>query len=468
MCDVSDPVLHLARRAAWGPTPELVAEIRALGTKAWLDRQLRPAAIPDPQVDALLPRWPQLGWDIPTATRSTKGWDTMVALSSAALARACWSRRQLLEVLVDVWSNALNVTNPSGEVWGTRHRYDRDVIRKHALGRFDDMLVAAITHPAMLRFLDGASSNRWQPNENLGRELLELHTVGRASGYTERDVRDSARILTGLSVDWDRGTFVYRAQDHWTGPVRVLGFRHPNATPAGGRRVAEAYLRYLAHHPATALNVARRLAVRFVSDTPSAGLVRMLAATYRRNKTSIVPVLRALFGSAEFWASEGKKVRTPFESLVGAVRALGIAPPASGTQGVLGLYWESSNLGQPPLAWPRPDGYPDVAAAWTGAAGTVQRWTTHLGLAGQWNRELGHPDPKSWLPSPLPGSYAALIDAVAARLFVPALTDRQRAAICTFFERRPQDPVKQTDAVLHWRLAHLVALILDTPQAVLR
>ena len=143
---------------------------------------------------------------------------------AAAIARAFWSRRQLLEILVDVFSNLLAVTCPSSEVWDNRHRYDAEVIRRHALGRYDDLLVTAVTHPSMLTYLSNATSSKVDPNENLGREVLELHTVGTDAGYTERDVRTSALILTGLSVDWHTGEARYRTGYHHVGPVRVLDF----------------------------------------------------------------------------------------------------------------------------------------------------------------------------------------------------------------------------------------------------
>nr|BFE69595.1 hypothetical protein GCM10020092_028960 [Actinoplanes digitatis] len=137
------------------------------------------------------------------------GWDTMLQLGFATTARAVWSERQLFEVMVDFWSNHLNVTNPSADVWDNRHDYDRTVIRQHTFGRFADMLKAAARHPAMLTYLDNRFSTRTAPNENYGRELLELHTVG--LGYKESDVRNAARLLTGLTVDWDTGRYRYSA-----------------------------------------------------------------------------------------------------------------------------------------------------------------------------------------------------------------------------------------------------------------
>ena len=326
-----DRVLHLVRRTTYGPTPELLATVRRVGPDAWLERQLHPGKVPDAAMTALLRRWPTLRMTPAqlTARIGKFHWDGMFDLCDAHIARAAWSNRQLFEVMVDFWSNHLNVTCPSSDVWSTRHLYDAQVIRRHALGRFSDMLVASAKHPAMLTYLDNASSDKDAPNENYARELLELHTVGVGAGYTEAMVKSAARLLTGLSVDDRTGAYLYDTSKHATGPVRVLGFTDPNRSTYG-EKVAVAYLRYLATHPATARHLARKLAVRFVSDTPSAALVAHLAKVYLAHDTAIVPVLRALFRSREFTRSAGDKVKRPFEETGCRKR---VAPPPRASAG---------------------------------------------------------------------------------------------------------------------------------------
>ena len=289
-------------------------------------------------------------------------WEAMYTVKTVAIARSLWSRRQLLEVMVDLWSNHFNVAAPSDDVWDSRTHYDH-TIRTHALGRFSDLLQAAALHPAMLRFLTNDTSTKAHPNENLGRELLELHTVGLGARYTEEDVLNSARILTGMSVGSD-GMFSFRSKNHYTGTVRVLGFSHANATATDGLAVAKAYLDHLAHHPATARTVAVRLATHFVSDAPDSTLVDSLAAVYLEHDTDVVPVLRALFRSRQFAASAGLKLRRPAEDVYAAARAVGTLPPASGTAGIRDLMWQLDTLGNSPFGWPPPNGYPDVAGAW--------------------------------------------------------------------------------------------------------
>ena len=159
----------------------------------------------------------------------------------STVARALWSKRQVFEVMVDFWSNHLNVTCPSDGVWDNRHLYDRDVIRKHALGSFKDMLVASAKHPSMLVYLNQAESTKDAPNENYGREVLELHTVGVDAGYDENDIYNSAKILTGLTLanlqppfsdanpEWTRQEYFYDWSIHRPVPRHRHGqdVQHP-------------------------------------------------------------------------------------------------------------------------------------------------------------------------------------------------------------------------------------------------
>ncbi|HYJ76163.1 MAG TPA: DUF1800 domain-containing protein [Kineosporiaceae bacterium] len=460
----ADRLAHLLRRTTWGLTPDLVARATKLGRAAWLEQQLRPASVADREGDAVVDRFPTLALtSAQVRSRYSDGsWDVMFDLGKAALGRAAWSRRQLLEVMVDVWSNHLNVTCPSDNVWDNRHRYDADVIRRHALGRFADLLKAAITHPAMLTYLDNASSTKKAPNENLGRELLELHTVGVGAGYTEAEVRDSARILTGLTVD-DDGAALYRPRWHWTGPVTVLGFSHPNAS-ADGSGVVTAYLDHLARHPATARRIATLLARRFVSDTPPAGLVDRLAKAYTAADTAVAPVLRLLLTSPEFLASADAKQRRPLESVVATVRALGFAQARRGDDELEGLYWALESMGHQPLAWPSPDGYPDVATAWTSSAATLARWNVTLGIAaGWWPKGFAQANLAALLPRPRPATHGALVAALGRRLLQRPLPAAQVTAICSFLEVGTRTPVRADSAVVGWRLPYVAALILSSP-----
>ncbi|MHA3837561.1 DUF1800 domain-containing protein [Terrabacter sp. AAH1] len=465
----TDPVLHLVRRATFGPTPALLAEVRAAGTTAWLDAQLAPLTkVPDTAMDAMLTRWPRLGWktwEVRERLAQFGSWDVMFDVLEAHLARALFSRRQLFETAVDFWTNHLVVPVPSSEVWDNAHLFQRDVVRKHALGRYSDMLNAAARHPSMLKVLDNADSHKKAPNENYGRELLELHTVG-VGNYTETDVKQSALALTGLSADSESGLYSYKPQRRFVGTVKVMGWSHANTSAEGGDAVVTSYLNYLATHPATANRIATKLAVRYVSDTPPATLVTKLAQAYLANGTAIAPVLRVLFLSPEFAASAGQKMRTPYEDALASIRILGLRPepvPAPGESELRDLLWYTGTFGQAPMGWPAPNGYPDVAAAWGGASGTVNRWNFHLGLAGNWTlRAMTRPDVTALVPSPLPTTYAALVEALAAKLLL-TLTTAQRDAICRFADHAPTDALRAGSAAVTWRLPSIIALLLDSP-----
>lgn len=461
---VTDDIRLLVSRATYGATPALLTQVAQQGKAAWLAAQLEPLAkVPDVEMDTLLKRWPGLSKKIWQVREDESGWDSMFELLDAHTARAIWSRRQLLEVMVDFWSNHVNATCPSDNVWDNRHLYDRDAIRPHALGKFSALLRASAKHPAMLGYLGNRDSTKASPNENQGRELLELHTLGVDGGYTETDMHNSALILTGLAIDDEGGVYSYKPWRHYVGPVKVMSFTHDNATAEGGEAVADAYLSYLAHHPATARQIATKLAIRFVSDTPPASLVDSLTSTYLANDTAIRPVLLALFNSAEFAASAGQKSKRPYEDLVATCRVLGVRPAATGTEGVRNLYWLSEMLGQPPLGWHPPNGYPDVAGAWASANGALARWNIHTALTDQWwDDVLVYPDLSGWA-NPLPPTYGALVDRICQRLALKPLPAASRKAVCDFFGKLATDPLRASDEVIAWRFNQLITLVLDSP-----
>jgi uncharacterized protein (DUF1800 family) len=465
-----DRDLHLLRRATFGVNDASLARIRRIGRDRWLDEQLRPTSIDDSACTKLVNRFPALDVSMRDKYESQDfSWDVMFALSQATIVRAAWSERQLFEVMVDFWSNHLNVSNPGDHGWYNRHDYDRTVIRAHALGRFEDMLIASAKHPAMLHYLNNVDSTKDNPNENYGRELLELHTVGVDGGYTEEHMRQSALIMTGWGINWNTGLYRYDASNHYTGPVQVLGFSRANGSASGGEELAKDYLRYLARHRKTAEYLATKLARRFVSDDPPAGLVTSLADTYQANQTQIVPVLRKLFRSAAFSDAIGEKVRRPYEDVIATIRALDIKADKQGTDGIQGLYWVCESLGQAPLAWSPPDGYPDTAVEWSSAGGILDRWNTHMSLAAHWwPDQIRRPPLRSYLPRDLPRTYGELVQAVAKRVVFVKLPAAQRDAICGFFDHGPGDRVHEGDAIVEWRLSHLVSLLLDTPAHLLR
>src|SRR6266540_19040 len=409
-----DPVLHLLRRATFGTTAADVAAVRKMGLDAWIEQQLNPASIADPVADQMLAVFPTVAMSIAELrAREDDNQDPMYELGRATIGRQIWSSRQLYEVVVDFWSNHLNVTNPFDGGQDSRGPYDRDVIRAHAFGRFEDMLLASARHPAMLRYLDNADSDRRNVNENYGRELLELHSVGIDGGYTEKDVRNSAYIMTGRTIDRN-GAFVYQPRRHWTGPVKVLDFAHTNKNASEGLALGDAYVRYLAGHPSTANNIARKLAVRFVCDNPPKPLVARLTKTYLDNGTAILPMLRILFRS---------------------------------------------------LALAAPNGYPDVAAAWTSANGMLATWNAHRSILQGRHRGLTYRKPEQLMGAP-PPTVGAFVDVLASRLVFQPLAPGERQALLTFLGAA--DGAKTRDATLGGKLGALAPLVLDSIYHALR
>jgi uncharacterized protein (DUF1800 family) len=360
--------------------------------------------------------------------------------------------------MVEFWSNHLNLTVPGDKGYKARHAFDRDVIRRFALARFEDMLVASSVHPAMLDYLDNANSTAQAPNENYARELMELHTLGVDGGYTERDVKQAAILLTGWQLE-ENGTASWHNDRHASRAVSVMGARFTNGRSTAARRSAEALVRKLAHHPSTAKHIARKLAVRFVSDNPSNALVVTLANTYLRSNTAIGPVLRVLFGSQEFAESAGQKLRRPMERTVAALRVLGAKPPPT-SEALLQVYYQLDAAGQKPMGWAMPNGYPDVAASWQSPAGALSVLNTTIGLVhGWWPKDLKLPGSEKLLPK-APHSRSATIDAVAHRVLGRAATAQERSAANALLSGTPLKSGFSTGSWDQQETAALVACLL--------
>jgi uncharacterized protein (DUF1800 family) len=423
----------LLRRVTYGATPGLVGAVDRIGAQDWLARQLDPATVRDPGGEQVARLFPDLGLSTPEARSRLEDGDVrlLAELRAAHVGRAIWSSRQLFEILVDHWSNVLNLPAGDGALWDTRHRFDTDVVRANALASYEELLVAAAIHPAMLVALDGTESRGTRPNERYARELLEHHTVGADAGFSERDVHRTALLFTGWrAVD---GAAVYDLSRHFVGELKIMRFTHRNGSAAEGRPAQHALLRYLANHPRTARTVAHGLAVRFVSDDPPDSLVERLAQVYTVGRTAILPVLRALFSSPELAESAGEKVRRPFERLAATVRALD-APVPGDRRPVTDLSSSLQAAGHLPLASPLPGGYPDVAAAWQSPGAALEQLNATSALVhGQWPERLGLPGPGRLLAEK-PGDRDGVVDAVARRVLGRAPTAAERAGARALLE----------------------------------
>lgn len=458
--DVNACARQALNRLAFGPRPGDVDRVVAMGVPNWIEKQLHPNRIADPSVDAQLMELPTLHmseaalvqqFEVPllearkqikaerAADLSGNGESAganaarvaelvppenrprriLEELTRARLIRAVSSERQLNEVLVDFWMNHFNVDARKGLDRIFIASFERDVIRPRIWGRFEDLLLATAQSPAMLVYLDNARSAadpEHRPpapgrgrataaggkgptglNENYARELLELHTLGVDGGYTQTDVTELARVLTGWSVALPRpadaprpvnrfgrpgrfaapeaepGTFLFRERLHDVGTKTVLGHRFG---PNGGVDEGEAAIRMLAHHPATAHHIAYELCRRLVADEPPSALVDRAAARFLATGGDLTEIVRTIVTSPEFFDPRfyRAKVKSPFEYAVSAVRAAG------GSTDGQNLAREVADMGEPLYLCQPPTGYSDASDTWVNSGALLARLNFALAL----------------------------------------------------------------------------------------
>jgi uncharacterized protein (DUF1800 family) len=358
-------------RLTFGPRPEEIARAAEIGVEAWIEEQLAPEGIDDREADWRVRRFDATTAD-PTVLVEIGEETVRRELQAATLLRAVYSKRQLREVLIDFWSDHFNISTLKGDCAWLKPLDDREVIRPHALGSFRDLLLASMHSPAMLCYLDNQENRAGKPNENYARELLELHTLGVDAGYSQRDVQEVARCLTGWTFDRHRrlGRFAFDAARHDDGAKTMLGVPIP---AGGGARDGEWVAELLLAHPATPSFIAAKLVRRFVADDPPPVLVSAVADTFSRTNGDITAMLRTLFRSPEF-AAAPPKFKRPFAYVAGTLRQLGAA-----TDGGSPLLDLLAQMGQPLFQWPTPDGFPDRTSAWSAAL--LARWRFALALA---------------------------------------------------------------------------------------
>lgn len=409
------------------------------------------------------------------------------------LLRDVESERQLLEVMTDFWENHFSVYNGKMPTRFTIGQYDRDVIRAHALGKFRDLLGAVAHSPAMLYYLDNWDSasdtahltlgaverlrkarteverdriraaekrRRQGLNENYGRELLELHTLGVDGGYTQRDVIEVARALTGWTIQNPRtgGEFMFRPEWHDAGLKHVLGH---TLAPNRGTEDGEEVLDIVARHPSTAHFIATKLARHFVSDDPPQSLVNRLAETFRATDGDIRQVMAVLVSSPETYsqAAYHAKVKTPYELVASTLRVME-APPDTSSRRV-GL---SNQLGQPMFGRLTPDGWPDVGNAWMNSGAIIQRINFGMNAAAG---RVGGINLNRWSPSAqlARAPYAQQVDGVISTIFGGEASAETRRILL-----EGKNPLATDDAVQMAakspmpNFAQLVGLALGAPE----
>jgi uncharacterized protein (DUF1800 family) len=552
-------ILHALNRLGYGPRPGDVARIREMGLEKWIDQQLHSESINDSALDQRLEKYPTLNASArklldefpPPALAAKKEGETkeeyqqrltdkrraamaqtadtgndnvdkaqqqlakmvgpnriIAELSMAKVDRAVYSQRQLEAVMEDFWFNHFNVfANKGADRWMLTD-YVRETIRPHALGKFQDLLIATAKSPAMLFFLDNWQSvdpvafkehqqeialrrARYQGlfgggfapapgefpnpnanagfpgaqgqqdrglNENYGREVMELHTVGVDTPYTQQDVIEMARCLTGWTVREPRRDpeFLFRPEFHAAGKKVVMG----HTFNYGGQKDGEEALKMLANDAHTAKFISTELARHFVSDNPPGALVDRMATAYLATGGDIRSVMRAMIYSPEFWSKEAyrAKVKTPFELVASTARALNADVMVS-----LPLAQWVGRMGEPLFLCQPPTGYSDKATTWVNTGALLNRLNFALAFSS------GHLAGANVDLSPMYGGDAATDPGMALarslELFLGGQADPQTIQTLESRLNDPQilqakldDPVKQVNEGL------LSGLVLGTPE----
>lgn len=369
----ASPAYRVLHRAGFGPVPGQVQEVESQGIEAYLADQLEPTDQDHPALMAALYGIEPLRMDA-AELRDQAEHEVLRALQQAAILRAVYSRWQLRERLADFWSNHFNVYGKKGYGAYRKATDETQVIRKHAFGRFSDMLYASATSPAMLAYLDNQLNTEAGPNENYARELMELHTLGVDGGYTQRDVREVARCFSGWTFETrylrPRGKFRFDAERHDKGEKLVLGHRIP---AGGGIEDGQRVLQILSEHPATARFLSGKLCRYFLGTDQSPAQARVEQA-FKESKGDLRHTVKTVLAQKEL-VDGPPIVKRPFDLLVSALRGLNAT-----TDGDAPLQRHLELMGQPLYLWPMPDGYPDAAESWTGSL--LGRWNFAAALAG--------------------------------------------------------------------------------------
>lgn len=562
-----EAILHAMNRLAYGPRPGDVEEVRKVGLEKWIEQQLQPEAINDADLDQRLQRYPSLAMsskrlleEFPRPDQAAKqqgltkeqakeqheqelkakqqqaesqiivtgndnldkaqqqlaklrGPNRIIAeLSMAKVDRAVYSNRQLQAVMEDFWFNHFNVFANKGDDKWLLTSYERDTIRPHSMGKFQDLLLATAKSPAMLFFLDnylsadpaavarqqaqknlrraryqGAFARGSMPtpgtfpgpatsgppaangvaapkktdrglNENYGREVMELHTVGVDAGYTQQDVIQMAECLTGWTIHEPRKDpqFFFDEKIHGEGKKVVMG----RAFNYGGEKDGEEALKMLANKPATAKFISSELAHHFVSDNPPQSLIDRMAKSFASSNGDIRTVLRAMIYSPEFWSRDAyrAKVKTPFELVASTARALN-----SEVTITLPLSQWVGRMGEPLYLCQPPTGYSDKAETWVNTGALLNRLNFALAFAGDkmggatvdLNNMLGEEaakDPSAALARSIQLFLDGQISPSTQATLEARLKDPQ------ILQARLDDPVKQVNEGL------IVGLVLGTPE----
>jgi uncharacterized protein (DUF1800 family) len=516
-----EAILHALNRLGFGPRTGQVEQVEKTGLENWIQGQLHPENISDPVVDARLTQFPALGrsaaalldqypaQDVAAKRLGMKTEEYQKHLQDLAkqpggmnslpfkdqneivnevmeakMIRAVYSERQLAEQLSDFWFNHFNIFIYKDLDRWYLVPYERDAIRPHVLGKFRNLLEATAKSPAMLFYLDNSSSAsphafdrlKMHPvharpgenlpplgpkrglNENYGRELMELHTLGVDGGYKQEDVIEVARAFTGWTIESPRENpvFYFDERIHDPDPKRVLG----KNIKGGGIKDGEQVLDFLAKNEHTARHISLQLAEHFVSDDPPPALVARMAKTFEKSKGDIRSVMTTMIYSPEFWsrAAFRAKVKTPFELVASTARALG----ADVDQAMQLAQWVS-RIGEPLYQCLPPNGYSDQAVAWVSTGALLNRMNFAVALTN--NKVRGaQVDINSLVGTDVGANPQLALDRIESEFLAGQVSDSTRSTL----EKEMTEPrilgAKLDDPVTHVNVNLITGLVLGSPE----
>ena len=412
--------MRLLRRITYGPTEADVTQIETLGFDAYLDQQLAYEDIDDSACNALLTPYISLNMQ-PRDLNKLRSEVPYEELAEAKIVRSLYSKRQLYEKMVEFWTDHFNIY--FHKVGFLKTVDDRVVIRTHALGNFYNMLHASAISPAMLVYLDNDPSSKEDPNENYARELMELHTMGVKGGYSQEDVRQVARCLTGWGVKWwpdnapDKWMFYFDKYQHYNGPKRVLNQDIP---AGGGIKDGQTVLNIIQKRRSTAEFISTKMIKFLLRPDPSPELIKQVADVFQTTKGDIRAMIKVILTQDNI-ANAPLKFKRPFHLVISALRQSN-AKITDYTK----IREALDEMGHFPFDWAPPNGYPDAMPFWAGF------------MLPRWNFVFSLMDGMDWVKVDqfwlLKGAFTAseVTARISKLLFQNEMTSEEKADIMTF------------------------------------
>ena len=368
-------MIHLLNRTSFGVTQDDIDLYQQLGYEGYIDYQLQADSIDDTEIEEFIDQrlltinMSQIEIRQLIDNDELNQFAVADELKVATLLRAVYSKKQLLQVMVEFWNNHFSVFHFDGPISALKTAEDREVIRPLSLSSFSELLHADAKSPAMIYYLDTFSSNKEAPNENYARELMELHTLGVDGPYTHHDIDEVARCFTGWKLNRRTGSFRFSPADHDFDEKMVLN----TLIPAGnGIEDGQQVLDILANNESTADFIARKLCIHFISDEPDKNIIESTSQVFKDSKGDIKQLVKHVLMSKDFQMSQDAKLKRPFHYVASALRTVKSGYQTRRVGRTINRLLES--LGQSPFNWQTPDGYPDYASHWLSTSGLLLRW----------------------------------------------------------------------------------------------